>query len=153
MQLRACSTALALLLLDLQLSKVSGKASNTSTCGQLSGTCNSRVRRTPLFLVLKTCEGTPEHARRRMRAQQPPQTLTMLSCALQVCCCSSGGVLAQVPTDQGTCEWQVSGGLEGTIFLMVAAVVPAILLMCIAGLHSRSLRIKPGPQLPVGVHQ
>lgn len=69
------------------------------------------------------------------------------SCNSRVCCCSSSGLLTQTPTDDGQCKWQVSSGIEGAVFLMVAAVVPAILLVCTAALPSRSMRLKRPPGL------
>lgn len=69
------------------------------------------------------------------------------SCNSRVCCCSSSGLLVQKPTDQGTCRWEASSGVAGAAFLMAAAIAPAILLLCVGGIRTKSLRLKPAPPL------
>ena len=69
------------------------------------------------------------------------------TCNSQVCCCSSSGLFQQQPTDQGTCEWQTSDGLPGTIFLFVAAAVPAAFLFLMGACTATSVRLKVAPGL------
>lgn len=69
------------------------------------------------------------------------------SCNGRICCCSSSGLFLQEPTPQGTCRWQASDGLAGTIFLMAAAAVPAGLLVLLGAFRATALRLKPSPKL------
>ena len=69
------------------------------------------------------------------------------SCNSRVCCCSSSGLLVQKPTEQGTCQWEASSGVAGAAFLMAAAIAPALLMLCVGGIRTKSLRLKPAPPL------
>jgi hypothetical protein len=48
------------------------------------------------------------------------------SCNAQVCCCNNGGFITQTPTPEGTCKAKPSSSVGGTIFLVVAGLIPAI---------------------------
>lgn len=63
------------------------------------------------------------------------------SCNERVCCCSSNGFLAQTPNSEGECEWNLSGGYQGPVFLIVVSVFPALLSLCLIR-FGRSLQLK-----------
>jgi hypothetical protein len=87
----------------------------------------------------------------RVRASDPVANISCGqlegTCNSRACCCSSTGALSQSPTEQGTCKWKASNGMAGTIFLMSAAVAPAILLACMSTLRSKGLKLTQNPPM------
>ena len=47
------------------------------------------------------------------------------SCNAQVCCCSNGGFLTRTP-DGDTCKSEPSSSVVGTVFLVIAGLIPAL---------------------------
>jgi hypothetical protein len=48
------------------------------------------------------------------------------SCNDKICCCSSGGVPTQKPSEDGQCRWDYDSGIGGSVFLALAGLLPAI---------------------------
>lgn len=71
------------------------------------------------------------------------------SCNERVCCCSSNGFLAQTPNSDGECEWNIGGGYEGPLFLIVVSVLPALISMCLVRRFSRSLTLRHAVDIPL----
>jgi hypothetical protein len=94
-------------------------------------------------------------------AQAPVNQQTGLSgcgdlagtCNSLVCCCNSGGFVTQVPTEEGTCKTEPSTAVGGTIFLVIAGLVPAFASFVLFRL-TNPLRLKSGSQMlsKSGIH-